>query len=203
MNVAGRAAITTVGAMMCGALIALAAACSRPDEQGSFPSASRADGLPAVTLIDQYGRPVSLPSLKGKPAIVDFIYTSCTQSCPMLTLKMSEVARLLGPELGTRVRIISFTVDPEHDHPRELLAYAKSHNADSRGWLFLTGPPATIEKVMSAYHLKRARQPDGSIMHVTEAFLLDADGRQHRLYDGLEVKASTVVGDIARTRSNG
>jgi protein SCO1/2 len=204
MKAAGRAAISTVGATLCAAVIALtAAACNHPDEHGSFPSASRSDGLPAVTLVDQYGRPVSLPSLKGKPALVDFIYTNCTQSCPMLTHKMSEVARLLGPELGSKVRIVSFTVDPEHDHPQELLAYAKSHSADAPGWLFLTGPPAEIEKVMAAYNLKRAREPDGSIMHVTEAFLLDADGRQHRLYDGLEVKPSTVVGDIARARSNG
>jgi protein SCO1/2 len=192
--------------LLCAGLVCLALAasgCSRPDERGSYSSPSHNDGLPDVTLIDQFGKPVSLRTLRGEPALVDFIYTRCTESCPMLTLKLSEVAHHLGPSLGKKIRIVSFSVDPEHDTPAALFAFAKSHDADVPGWLFLTGTPAQIATVMAAYNLKIAHQPDGSITHVTEAFLLDSDGLQHRFYDGLQVRPETIAGDIARAEHAG
>jgi protein SCO1 len=192
--------------LLCAALVCLtlvAGGCTHPDERGSYSSPSHNIGLPDVTLIDQYGKQVSLRTLLGEPALVDFIYTRCTESCPMLTLKMSKVAHHLGSNLGKKIRIVSFSVDPEHDTPAALLAYAKSHDADLPGWLFLTGTPAQMAQVMAAYNIKVGREPDGSITHVTEAFLLDAHGRQHRFYDGLQVRPETIAGDIARAEHAG
>jgi protein SCO1/2 len=206
MKAAGRAEPDTLAVLLCAGLLCLAlvaGGCGRPNERGSFASPSHSDGLPDVTLIDQYGKPVPLHSLRGEPALVDFIYTRCTESCPMLTLKMSRVARRLGPALGKQIRIVSITVDPQHDNPAALRAYAKSHDADLPGWLFLTGTPAQIAAVMAAYKLKVGREPDGSITHVTEAFLLDARGRQHRFYDGLKVRPETIAGDVARAEHEG
>jgi protein SCO1/2 len=192
--------------LLCAGLISImlgAGGCAHPDERGSYPAPNHRNGLPDVTLIDQHGKPVALPSLRGMPTLVDFIYTRCTQSCPMLTMKMSEVARRLGPQLGKQIRIVSISVDPQNDTPAALLAYAKSHEADRPGWLFLTGTPEQIASVLKAYNLKIAREPDGSITHVTEAFLLDADGRQHRFYDGLQVRPTTIAGDIERAEHAG
>jgi protein SCO1/2 len=206
MNFALKIGADRAAAMLCSALVAvalIAAGCSHPGERGSYPAAGKRDGLPDVTLIDQYGKPVPLRTLRGEPALVDFIYTQCTESCPMLTLKLSEVAHHLGPALGKQICIVSISVDPEHDTPAALLAYAKSHGADMSGWLFLTGTPAQIATVMAAYNLKIAHEPDGSIMHVTEAFLLDAHGRQHRFYNGLQVRPETIAGDIARAEHAG
>jgi protein SCO1/2 len=197
----GSAAILFWAGFACLGLIA--GACSHPAERGSYASPSHSDGLPDITLIDQYGKPVALRTLRGEPALVDFVYTRCTESCPMMTLKMSEVAHHLGRSLGKKIRIVSFSVDPENDRPHELLAYAKSHDADFPGWLFLTGTPAQIAQVTAAYKIKIAREPDGSITHVTEAFLLDARGRQHRFYDGLKVRPETIAGDIARAEHAG
>src|SRR5271156_4719511 len=69
-------------------LISVLAACDRPDARdrpGDYAAASRADCLPDLTLTDQFGHDVSLASLKGRPVLVDFIYTSCPGPCPMLT----------------------------------------------------------------------------------------------------------------------
>jgi protein SCO1 len=206
MNRAARTCANAGARTLCAGFICLAliaGGCSHPDERGSYSSPTHRNGLPDVVLIDQYGKPVSLRTLRGEPVLVDFIYTRCTESCPMLTLKMSEVAHHLGASLGKKIRIVSFSVDPEHDTPAALLAYAKSHDADLPGWLFLTGTPAQIATVMAAYSLKIGREPDGSIMHVTEAFLLDASGRQHRFYNGLQVRPETIAGDIARAEHAG
>ena len=179
------------------ALIAAFAACRRPpDPVGSYAATNQADCLPDVMLLDQNGRNLSLASLKGKPALIDFVYTTCHGPCPMLTSKLALIAERLGPQLGSKVTLVSITLDPEHDHPAELSEYARSHGADKSGWLFLTGSPAQIEQVLAAYKLYRRREADGSVTHMVSAFLLGPDGRQVRIYNAIEVKPETVTADI-------
>jgi protein SCO1 len=180
----------------------IAAGCAR-EAQGDYPAANRADCLPNVTLTDQNGRSVSLASLKGKPVLVDFIYASCPSLCPMVTEKFAVAARRLGANLGSRVEFVSITVDPEHDDPAELRAFADKHDADRPGWLFLTGKPVEIEKVLDAYDLKRIEQSDGTVTHPMGSFLLGPDGHQLRQYDSNTVPPGAVVSDIERVLRHG
>jgi cytochrome oxidase Cu insertion factor (SCO1/SenC/PrrC family) len=170
---------------------------SSGSSNGSFASNNTADCLPAIDLTDQRGAAVSLAALKGKPVLIDFIYANCATACPVLTARFAQIAGKLGGDLGTKATMVSITIDPEHDHPAQLLEYARNHNADRSGWLLLTGKPADIDAVLHAYHLKREREPDGTITHVTTSFLVGADGRQIRMYDTMEVAPSTVLSDIA------
>ncbi len=176
--------------------------CRAADETGSFEAANVKDCLPSLTLVDQHGQPVNLESLKGEYVLIDFIYTSCKGTCPMLTTKMAATQKLLAPELAGKVRLVSVTLDPEHDHPAELLEYAGKYGAEP-GWLFLTGTPAQIEAYLAVYNIRRGREPDGSIDHVTASFLLGPDGRQIRQYDGIAVRPGTLVGDVDRALSHG
>lgn len=170
---------------------------------GSYAASDKADCLPAITLMDQRGRAVALSSLKGKPVLIDFIYANCDTACPLLTAKFAAVAKLLGRRLGADVTMVSITIDPEHDHSAELLAYARAHEADYPGWLFLTGAPADIERVLKIFGLQRARSPDGTISHMASSFMLGPDGRQERIYDALEVPPQTVVSDLGRAQASG
>jgi len=179
------------------AMLALSA-CGNREALGDYPAVNGNNCLPEVSLIDQHGASVSLASLKGKPVLIDFIYTSCASTCPMLTAKMAAIAHQLGPALGADVTIVSITLDPEHDSPAELAKYAKSHGADDKGWIFLTGPPAKIDQVLALFNLRRTREGDGSITHSIEAFLLGADGHQVRQYSALDVSPDDVVADVAR-----
>jgi protein SCO1 len=178
------------------ALIIAASGCAR-EAAGDYPASNGNNCLPDVSLIDQHGQAISLASLKGKPVLIDFIYTSCASTCPVLTSKIAAVARELGPALNT-VTIVSITLDPEHDSPAQLAAYAKSQTADSKSWLFLTGKPADIDQVLAAFKLRRMRESDGSIMHSVSAFLLGPDGHQIRQYNALDVRTKAVVADIDR-----
>jgi protein SCO1/2 len=108
-----------------------------------------------VTLTDQYSQHVSLASLKGKPLLFDFIYTSCPGPCQLLTQHMKLIADKLGPALGEKVSLVSVTVDPENDRPSRLLNYAKAFNASLKGWYFLTGSPAQIDELMRPFQLER------------------------------------------------
>src|SRR5271156_6212223 len=145
------------------ALLVTLSACGDREARGDYPAANGNNCLPDVSLIDQHGSAVSLASLRGKPVLIDFIYTSCASTCPMLTAKMAAIAQKLGPALGADVRIVSITLDPEHDGPAELAKYAQSHDANDAGWIFLTGPTAKIDQVMALFKLRRTRENDGSI----------------------------------------
>src|SRR5258705_10294756 len=97
------------------ALILALPGCAR-EGAGDYPASNRNICLPDVSLIDQHGQAISLASLRGKPVLIDFIYTSCASTCPVLTSKIVAVARELGPPLNA-VTIVSITLDPEHDGP--------------------------------------------------------------------------------------
>ena len=70
-----------------------------------------------------------------------FIYTSCTDVCPMLTDKWRSVQEKLGSDVRAKIAFLSITVDPERDTPEVLKEYAQNFGADLKGWSFLTGDP--------------------------------------------------------------
>jgi protein SCO1/2 len=176
------------------------ASCNRQtdtvDESGGFAVSDSPDVLQDLTLVDQHGQKVDLASLKGKPLLFDFFYTTCPGPCLMLTARMKSVANHLGPLLGSQVQLVSVTVDPEHDRPADLLNYTKQQGADRNGWLFLTGPPADIDRLMARFKLTRQHEPDGSVDHVLEFFLVGSDGHLQLQYVAFEVNPLKVAGDV-------
>ncbi len=179
------------------------AGCHNDDATGSFPAANKSDCLPNLALLDQNGQSVNLSSLKGQYVLINFIYTGCSGTCPMLTSKMAQVEKKLTPDLAKKVRLVSVTLDPEHDNSAQLLKYANEHGANGADWIFLTGTPKQIDDYLAVFLIKRTREADGSIDHVTTSFLLGPDGRQIRQYDGIAVTPSTMAGDLDRALSNG
>jgi protein SCO1 len=161
-------------------------------------AASPADGLPKISLTDQNGRTISLSSLKGKPALVAFIHTSCEGPCELITAEMKSVARSLGPGFKSEVTMVSITTEPNEDGSRELLAYAKAQGVDTDGWVFLTGTPAEIHRLLTLYGV--AAEDDDSA-HVLELFLLSADGVGVRRYSGVATSPETIASDIRKTAS--
>jgi len=171
-------------------------------ERGGFEVRNASDCLPDITLVDQNGHNVSLASLKGKPVLFDFIYTTCPGPCLVLTSRMKQIADRLGSKLGTEARIVSITVDPEHDHPAQLNAYAKAQGADVNGWLFLTGTPKQIDDVMAHFDLIRQHEADGTVDHVLEFFLVDGKGRALLQYMGEKAEADQVASDVERVAAH-
>lgn len=175
----------------------------RAEESGGYPVANRSvDCLPDVALTDQHGHHVSLASFKGKPLLFDFIYTSCPGPCLALTAQMKAVAKELGASLGTEVRFVSITVDPEHDRPPQLLEYAKAQGAAVEGWSFLTGTPEQIDQVTARFNVRRQREADGTINHVLEFFLVGADGHPRLQYLASRADPRKIAADLRQAASD-
>jgi protein SCO1 len=160
-------------------------------------SADTINYLPEVALTNQFGKPVSLSSLKGKPLLVSFIHTSCKGVCELMTAKMKDVAGDLGAN-GTKVTMVSISTDPDDDHPAQLMAYAKKENVASDGFIFLTGKPAAIKQVLAVYGVNQ-HAGDDEMTHVFDLFLIGPDGHQVRHYHGLNIQAAKVASDIQHT----
>ena len=176
--------------------VCMVAACHRRDV---IADASPKDCLSNTTLTDQNGNKISLASLKGKPVVVDFIYTSCPGPCLMETAKLTNVALRLGSDLGSKATIVSISVDPEHDGPKQLLDYARQQGAEAKGWYFLTGSPDDIDQALAGFNVSREKGPDGSVGHLVDMILVGADGKELREYNGEIVKAQDIVDDLKKT----
>jgi protein SCO1/2 len=112
--------------------------------------------LPAVTLTDQDGNKVALGSvLDGpKPVMLTFIFTTCTTICPVLTASFSQAQKTMEPEEREAIRLVSISIDPEHDTPEKLRECAARFHAQP-GWEFLTGDLSDIVAVLKAFDAYR------------------------------------------------
>jgi protein SCO1 len=106
-----------------------------------------ANYFPDVTLTTQDGKDVKFYDLiKGKVVAIDLIYTNCQYACPIETSKLARMQQILGDRMGREVFFVSISIDPEHDTPAVLKAYAETFKAGP-GWTFLTGKMADIDAV--------------------------------------------------------
>jgi protein SCO1/2 len=105
-----------------------------------------ANYFPNVTLTTQDGRSVRFYDdlIKGKIVAINLIYTSCEYNCPLETARLAQVQKLLGDRMGKDIFFYSITIDPQHDTPAVLKAYADQFGAGP-GWYFLTGKQADID----------------------------------------------------------
>jgi protein SCO1/2 len=146
--------------------------------------------VPAFAMQDQNGKPVSPDTLRGTPFIADFIFLSCTASCPKLTARMKGLHDQIEKK-GLTVKLVSITVDPENDGPAELKAYAAKYGAKDRIWTFLTGPLEELDRVVVKgfkvqYEKVKPVDPDATIwniMHGDWFVLVDGQGRIRGYYD--------------------
>ncbi len=103
-------------------------------------------------LLDQDGREVRFytDALRGKIVLISFVYTSCTDICPILMHNLTDVQNSLGDRFGKDVFFVSISVDPEDDTPEELKKYAERYGTKP-GWTFLTGPKKDVDAVIRRF----------------------------------------------------
>jgi len=95
---------------------------------------------------------------------INFIYTTCPDSCPLETARMAKVQKLLGDRVGQDIFMYSITIDPEHDTPEVLAKYAERYDAGP-GWWFLTGREPDITLLRRKLGLYIEEIQDGSNNH--------------------------------------
>ena len=134
--------------------------------------------IPPFQLVSQTGQPFDSASLDGHVWVADFIFTTCTGPCPMMSAQMRQLQNSTA-EIPN-VLLVSMTVDPLHDTPPVLAAYAAHFRQDPSRWFFLTG---SIDKLNDlGVHAFKLNSVDGSLTHSTRFVLVDRRRRIRGFY---------------------
>ncbi len=157
--------------------------------------------VPAFSLTDHRGEPLTEDQLLGSVWVVDFIFTRCAGQCPRITQQMAKVREAFRDD--PHVRLVSVSVDPIHDTPAVLADYARYWTA-SDTWLFVTGTsPAIRALVETGFHLSidTGGGPQEPILHSVRLVLVDGQAHIRGYYDGLDDPAvARLIHDVATLR---
>jgi protein SCO1/2 len=150
--------------------------------------------VPDFSLIERSGGRLQLSDLRGKTWIANLFYTTCTDTCP---LQSAEMAKLQSDVTEwTDVKLVSISVDPEHDSPKVLSQYAERYRAEPDRWLLLTGDKEAIYRLaQEGFRLSVASasesggQDDNTFIHSPRFVLVDREGRIRGYYDSRDPEA--------------
>jgi protein SCO1 len=133
-------------------------------------------------MTDSEGQAFDSDVLRGKVWVADFIFTSCPGPCPRMTSEMHRVQRRVS---GNRdVRLVSISVDPDHDSPPVLNDFAHRFGGPADNWVFLTGTPATVH--LLAYEGFHVGDVIANMDHSTKFVVVDKRGVIRGYYSSLD-----------------
>ena len=132
-----------------------------------------------ISLTNQFGQPMSLSQFRGKIVMLGFEDSECTTVCPLTTQSMVLAKELLG-KAGNNVQLLGVDANPDATSVADVLAYSRAHGMVNR-WDFLTGSPAQLKAVWTAYHIA-VQVEQGQIDHTPALFIIDSRGRLQKLY---------------------
>ena len=186
-NVLGIALVVGIGI---GAVIAVAGSRTTPAAPISggprvFTNPNLDPGVPlsaiapGFTLTDQFGKRVSLRSLRGKVVVLSFNDPECTTICPLTTTALLRAKKLLGPA-ASGVELLGIGANPLATQVKWVRAYSRAHGMLHK-WRFLTGSLPELRRVWRAYGIEAA-VVNGSIDHTPATYVIGPDGRESRLF---------------------
>ena len=138
--------------------------------------------IPAFSLVDQDGDRFTLDNVKGNVWLADFIFTTCSGPCPIMTERMGMVQHdLLDID---KLKFVSFTVNPDYDTPEVLKKYAQRFDADVGSWSFVTGKYEQIQElIVEGFKMGDVEE---IVFHSTRFALVDHEGNLRGYYSGTE-----------------
>jgi cytochrome oxidase Cu insertion factor (SCO1/SenC/PrrC family) len=148
------------------------------------------DPLPATQFFDQRGRHVSFDEFQGNAVAVAFVYTHCRDACPLITRKFAQVRTSLGNGPFTLVEV---TIDPAHDTPAAIAAYAREFHIDAPTWLIVTGKVGAVDDFNARMGVQAIASGRNEIIHNDRIVIVSPSGTVTDFIDG----SSWTAADLA------
>ena len=149
--------------------------------------------LPEFSLVGMDGKPYGSAELRGQAYVANFFFTSCRSICPAIMHGMGRLQAGFAERNILGIRLVSISVDPEHDTPEVLHEYAKGMGVDPARWTLLTGDPEQVRRlVVDGFKTPVGTpSPQGAgpidIAHTGKLVLVDGSGRIRGYYDSDEM----------------
>ncbi len=148
--------------------------------------------VPEFSLTDADGGTVGLKELLGRAWVANFMFTRCGETCPAQSRNLAELQAKIGEApLANQVRLVSITLDPDHDTPKVLTEYAARHKARAGFWHFLSGAADDVVWLSRKGFKLPAERPKGKAAptHSQQFALVDPWGQIRGYYDGTSATA--------------
>ena len=165
------------------------------DSQAAYKLSQDAIGKPVGdhVLLDRQGRPTRLADYKGKPLLVNFIYTACFQVCPTTTRNLQKAVQNTVAVLGTdRFNIVSIGFNQPFDSPEALKAFSTQHGIHLPNWEFLSPAPAILDAVTQNFGFSYVATTAG-FDHLNQISFVDAEGKIVRQVYGESFTAQDIA----------
>ena len=140
--------------------------------------------VPEFEFVNSEQETITLNNLKGKVWVADFIFTTCTMACPMMTGNMNIIHKKY--KKNDDVRLVSISVYPEYDTPEVLTKYASQYDANTSRWYFLTGEENTVKRVIKDGF--KIGDYEDIIFHSEKFALVDKKGMIRAYYNGMKTE---------------
>ena len=133
--------------------------------------------VPSFEFTDQSGETINNEDYKNKVYVVEFFFTTCPTICPVMNRNMVQLQNEFykNPDFG----IASFTINPEHDTPQVLTAYAEKYGATHKHWHMLTGDREKIYALANSgfnLYVGKNNDAEGGFEHSGMFALIDKNG---------------------------
>ncbi|MEP7298576.1 MAG: SCO family protein [Burkholderiales bacterium] len=152
-----------------------------------------------VVLRDHRGQAVDGASLRGRPLLLNFVFTGCSSTCPLQVHELAALHRMLPRDVRDAAAFLSISVDPANDTPQTLADYARRMDADLPGWRFATGAPPQVDVLINRM---QAQDPSRSNPrpqdHRTSLYLFDASGALVQRFAGVPVDRPRLADELTR-----
>ena len=126
--------------------------------------------VPDVTLMSEDSTTFTLGSLAtGKPIVVSPIFTSCQQTCPMITANLRDALNSIG-EPGAGYHVLSISFDPA-DGPAQLRQYREELSLPA-GWKLAVATPENLKQLLDAIDFDYSALPEGGFVHANVVAIL-------------------------------
>lgn len=155
-----------------------------------------AEGADALPLRDTLGRNFRLADHRGKPLVVNFVYTGCFQACPIATQGLARAVRAAREALGAdSFQVVTIGFNQPFDTPEAMAAFARQARIDDARWTFASPRAADVPLLARAFGFSYQPSPKG-FDHITQATLVDARGVVYRQVYGDAVELPQFIGPL-------
>ena len=153
--------------------------------------------VPDFVLLNQDGKSFDSATLRGKVVVVNFIFTTCTDVCPLFTAHFAQLQRAFKNRPADDLFFVSITTDPEVDSPKVLKAYAQRYGVDFQNWVFLTGTDAQMKQVWKGFGVRVVSKGRGLVQHTSLTTVIDREGVRRLNYFGEKWQLKDLQKDIS------
>lgn len=166
--------------------IVLANGCNNKDTVGKLDDFG---ALGDFSFLERNGDQITQDNFKGKVWLASFVFTRCTGPCPQVCATLANLQEKFKDV--SNFQIVTFTVDPERDNPKELNLFADNFRADPKRWLFLTGKEETLHQLIKekfrlavGHNSPDQSKPGSEFIHSPRIVLIDKVGHIRGYFEG-------------------